>query len=392
MTNSTSIPTTQISSRLRGANSQRIDFSNLNFPNPSDARYATVPGMNNTRLNTNNSNVYITSALQNDRQVRFATSVNSSAPNTLPTPTYISNPPPIHLHPSINLSATTAQQPYMANTNPMITPYYHQYMNNLANIPPYNYLGYPWNFQLQSYPSQFALPFGQSTMYGENTSASNSFIPQQQTHNNTFAAQQFNTSTHNLHTSSNFLNNYSVDFPQQSQFANNWSQNTSASVAHDDSRLIRLLRDWKICFTGKPQEDADDFLHRLSSFARSYNTSDQTLLRLLPVILQDRAESWSQPLARNWNSFDDFKLALLLQYGKTDFQLRLEDEIRNRTQGPAETMSSFVAALRVLFDKLIPPIGIDGQFHRAFRNLHPSYSRVIRRNQFNNFQELLQLG
>ena len=82
----------------------------------------------------------------------------------------------------------------------------------------------------------------------------------------------------------------------------------------------------------------------------------------------------------------------MLQYGKTDFQLRLEDEIRNRTQDPGETMSSFVAALRVLFDKLIPSISTEGQLDRAFRNLHPSYSRVIRRNQFNNFQELLQLG
>ena len=82
----------------------------------------------------------------------------------------------------------------------------------------------------------------------------------------------------------------------------------------------------------------------------------------------------------------------MLQYEITDFQLRLEDEIRNRTQGPGETMSSFVAALRVLFDKLIPPIGIKGQLDRAFRNLHPSYSRMMRRNQFNNFQELLQLG
>ena len=46
----------------------------------------------------------------------------------------------------------------------------------------------------------------------------------------------------------------------------------------------------------------------------------------------------------------------------------------------------------MLFDKLIPPIGIEGQLDKASRNLHPSYSRVIRRNQFNNFQELLQLG
>ena len=157
-----------------------------------------------------------------------------------------------------------------------MAPYYPQYMNNFANIPLYNYLGYPLNFQPQSYQPQLALPFGQTTMYGENTfsQASNSFIPQQQTSNNTFAAQQLDNSAHNLHPSSDSRNNSSYNLPQQSQFSNNWSQNTNATVAYDDSRLNRLLRDWKICFTGKPQEDTDDFLRRLSSFARSYNTSD----------------------------------------------------------------------------------------------------------------------
>ena len=266
MTNENSIPNLQIQGIPSDTSNRRIDFSNLNFPNPGDARFATVPGMNNTMVNTNNRNVYTTSAISNDRQVRFASSVNSSAPNTLPPTAYISNPPTTHIPQLINSSATTTQQPSLANNNPMMAPYYPQYMNNLANIPPYYYLGYPWNFHPQSYQPQFALPFGQSTMYGENTfsQASNSFIPRQQTNNNTFAAQQLNTSAYNLLPSSNSRNNSSGNLPQQSQFSNNWTKNTSANVAHDDSRLIRLLRDWKICFTGKPQEDADDFLRRLS--------------------------------------------------------------------------------------------------------------------------------
>ena len=91
---SNSVHNSRIRGSLNDTSNRRLDFSNLNFPNPGDARYATVPVMNSTILNTSNRNIYTMSAMSNDRQVRFATSVNSSAPTFHLPQTYRT----LHIH------------------------------------------------------------------------------------------------------------------------------------------------------------------------------------------------------------------------------------------------------------------------------------------------------
>ena len=81
-----------------------------------------------------------------------------------------------------------------------------------------------------------------------------------------------------------------------------------------------------------------------------------------------------------------------MQYGVPDFQARLEEEVRSRTQGPDEPISSFISNLTLLLDKVVPKMSLEAQLERTYRNLHPSLYRSIFREQFKTFEELQILG
>ena len=209
----------------------------------------------------------------------------------------------------------------------MTNPHYLPLPGNLG-MPSYNCMGSPLKFNLPGYPSHLALPFSSNTFQGEipKSNLSNNLIPQQLTFDNNYSVSQFD--------------NLTTNFQQNSQFPSHSIHSDIATINNEDSDLIQLLGDWEIGFFGKQNEDVEYFLRRLSTFVRSYNVSDETILRLVPVILHERAESWSQNLARNWKSYEDFKLALQVQYGKANTQLGSEEESESSLTCPSSNYES----------------------------------------------------
>ena len=159
-----------------------------------------------------------------------------------------------------------------------------------------------------------------------------------------------------------------------------------------ETRTCNLLQKWQVSFSGGYKEDVEEFIERIKECQRSLNVTDGEILRLIPSILSGAARFWARPLSQNWNSITDFFAALRLQYGVPDFQARLEEEIRARTQGPDEPISSFISNMRLLLDKVVPKMTLEAQLERTYRNLHPSLYRFIFREQFKTFEELQILG
>ena len=72
--------------------------------------------------------------------------------------------------------------------------------------------------------------------------------------------------------------------------------------------------------------------------------------------------------------------------------MKLEDEIRGRTQGYDENISIFIWKLRLIMEKVEPPMSLEQQFNRTYRHMCPDYVDKIGRQQFTIFEELLVLG
>ena len=153
-----------------------------------------------------------------------------------------------------------------------------------------------------------------------------------------------------------------------------------------ETRTCTLLQKWQVSFSSGYKEDVEEFIERIKECQYLLGVTDSEILKLIPSI-------WTvRPLSPNWRSTTDFFAALRLQYGVPDFQACLEEEIRSRAQGPDEPISSFLANLRLLLDKVVPQMTLETQLEREYRNLHPSLYRFVFRDQFKTFEKLQTLG
>ena len=73
-------------------------------------------------------------------------------------------------------------------------------------------------------------------------------------------------------------------------------------------------------------------------------------------------------------------------------QDRLRKELEGRTQGPSETISTYLCKVRDLLDQLKPPLTLHEQLDRVYQKLYPSYRMRFERKDFETFPELQKLG
>uniref|UniRef100_A0ABD2WGX5 Ty3 transposon capsid-like protein domain-containing protein n=1 Tax=Trichogramma kaykai TaxID=54128 RepID=A0ABD2WGX5_9HYME len=154
----------------------------------------------------------------------------------------------------------------------------------------------------------------------------------------------------------------------------------------------QLLRGYDLKFGRNDKDDAESFITKLKTVQELTNIAEKDLLRFMPSMLTGDAEIWAEPLYTQWDTLEKFIEDLRLQYGIPNFQMRLEDEIRNRTQGPDEKITTFIAKIRLLMNKISPQWSEKKQLNRIYENLHPKYLKNIKRSQFNNFKELTLIG
>ena len=183
-----------------------------------------------------------------------------------------------------------------------------------------------------------------------------------------------------------------ISFPHPSGIDMSRRSSSLDTTFQRETRRCNLLQKWQVSFSGGYKGDVEEFIERIKECQQSLSVTDGEILRLIPSILSGAARFWARPLSQNWNSITDFFAALRLQYGVPDFQARLEEEIRARTQGPEEPISSFISNMRLLLDKVVPRMTLEAQLEKTYRNLHPSLYRFIFREQFKTFEELQILG
>ncbi|CAB0033554.1 unnamed protein product [Trichogramma brassicae] len=154
----------------------------------------------------------------------------------------------------------------------------------------------------------------------------------------------------------------------------------------------QLLRGYDLKFGKSQDDDAETFISRLRTVTQLTNVSERDLLAFMPSMLAGDAEIWAEPLYTTWTTLEKFEEDLRLQYGIPNFQIRLENEILTRTQGPDETIAVYIAKIRLLMNKLSPAWTLEKQLDRIYENLHPKYIKSINRNQFTSIKELTLLG
>ena len=155
---------------------------------------------------------------------------------------------------------------------------------------------------------------------------------------------------------------------------------------------LQIVRKWGVTFSGKRDSSAEEFLTRDQEFRRGSPLSDDEMLGALPFLSTDKALQWHRLHEDTFTSWHDFAQAFWRHFGGVNFQTKILDEARKRTQGANESLTDFLMNIRLIFKHQDPPYSMAEEMELVYNNLHPRYRANIGREEFDSFSELERLG
>lgn len=167
------------------------------------------------------------------------------------------------------------------------------------------------------------------------------------------------------------------------------SSQPEKKMALSQIEIIDRVRKWNVTFDGG--KDVFGFLERIDEMVDSYGVPKDRLLPALPLLLRGKALQWYRNNLEDWASWREFVENFKNYFLPPRFHLKLEDEIRNRTQGQEESIREFVAAIQTLMRRF-GEISPNHKLERIYQNLKPDYKLFIHRADFRTLTELMKLG
>lgn len=158
-----------------------------------------------------------------------------------------------------------------------------------------------------------------------------------------------------------------------------------------DSRDNRVeqIRKWNVTYDGS--KNLLEFLERVEELSATYGIPDDEFVSSVPMLLREKAILWYRNNRRTWRTWTEFKDDICDYFLPVDIQRQLEEDIRNRTQGPKENARDSVTALQTLIRRY-GRMSIHSELDRVYNNLRPEYRRYIRRREVKSVNELIRLA
>lgn len=119
------------------------------------------------------------------------------------------------------------------------------------------------------------------------------------------------------------------------------------------------------------------YLQRLDELCVARRISVEALFQGAVELFTHHALVWFRGVKDLYDSWVDLRQALLEEFLPVDFDKRLLIEIRNRTQGPAESSQHFINSMLNYFTRLTVPVGEAERLNIIQYNLRPSFVRAL---------------
>lgn len=184
------------------------------------------------------------------------------------------------------------------------------------------------------------------------------------------------------------LNQHHPDHDRRPDQNREQPNNPEPNLAHANMGPMEKMRKWNVHFDGG--NDALDFLERLEELADCYDVPRDQLLRILPDKLRNRALQWLRNNRDNWQHWEAFCEDFRTFFLPRRYRIKLEDEIRRRTQGTREKGKDFVTHIQTMFRHL-GRTDREIELERIYDNLRTEYRMYIKRQDFRTLPELLSL-
>ncbi|XP_024942641.1 uncharacterized protein LOC112494619 [Cephus cinctus] len=142
-------------------------------------------------------------------------------------------------------------------------------------------------------------------------------------------------------------------------------------------RVLQEVRRWGLSFSGRPEEDVEDFISIVEEGRAMVPVQDEDLIRTLSFCLTGVARTWYREASALLPDWPAAKAALRERFSDPDYQIALREEISRRTQGERESALEYLGCMNGLFSRLSPPWTDGERVRYAHRNMLPTYRLVI---------------
>lgn len=158
-----------------------------------------------------------------------------------------------------------------------------------------------------------------------------------------------------------------------------------------DSRIPDISK-WGVKFLGERTGSINAFLERVEELRRTRGVTEAQLFQAAAELFDSRALIWYRANCQRVTTWRELVAELKAEFLPVDYDDRLWEEIRKRTQGPDEPIGVYVAIMERLFDRLGSKCEEEAKLRTIRRNLAPFLQQQLGLTDVSSIQELIKLG
>ena len=149
---------------------------------------------------------------------------------------------------------------------------------------------------------------------------------------------------------------------------------------------------WGLKFSGNFKDMfLSAFLERVKELRRARNISKKHLFSAAIDLLQDKALIWYRANRKQFSNWDELVQGLREEFQPVDYDDKLFEEIKHRTQGPTESIGIYISIMITLFSRLSVKVSEQTQLKILLRNISPGYQTPLSFVDVKSVAHLLKL-
>lgn len=149
------------------------------------------------------------------------------------------------------------------------------------------------------------------------------------------------------------------------------------------------LHKWNLVYNG--ETSITEFLERAEELRIARNYTKPQMFRGAVEIFSGAALNWYRSIKQSLRDWDDLVVNLRAAFLPVDYEHRLWDEIRNRTQGSGEKIICYLACMENLFNRLQRKPTEAVRLDLIKRNLLPNFQQTLALHDVYSIIELKRL-
>lgn len=150
---------------------------------------------------------------------------------------------------------------------------------------------------------------------------------------------------------------------------------------------------WGLKFSGHQKEmSVNAFLERVNELRVARHTSEELLFQSAVDLFTNKALIWYRANRTSFVDWSDLARRLKEEFLSPDYDDKLFEEIKHRTQGSQESIGIYISIMKNLFSRLSVKISETMQVKIVLKNLSPFYQTQLGLVDITSIDQLLKYG